>query len=279
MARSILIIIICFFSTPFGAIASCKVPIAVITFIDVGEGDASLIQSGGESLLIDTGNLISGNSVLTSLKALGVAKVDRIILTHPHPDHMGGVFQVAQQIPFHSIHDNGENLDSPPDDAIRWYRDFVQKHERYIPISQGDSFILGKGHFKILWPPRALPGSDWNTNSLVILSDFKGYRVLFMGDGNLATESSLIRSGVDIKANLLKVGHHGAEDASSEAFIKRVAPQVSILSVNDRNIREYPSSRVLKRLKKYSSVYSTSKSGSITLTLCNENEYEVTTER
>lgn len=261
------------------ASASCKSHVATITFIDVGEGDATIIESNEENILIDAGNIITGHKVLKTLTSRQVNLLERIIITHPHPDHMGGIFQVAQQIPFHSIHDNGENLQSPPHDTIRWYKEFVHNSKGYSALSQGDSFMIGSGTIKVLWPPRPLPSTDWNTNSLVMSGEFNGFRFLLMGDGNLATEASLIRSGIDLKADVLKVGHHGAEDASSEAFIKRVAPEISIVSVNGGNVRGYPSERVLKRLKRFSEVYSTDTSGSVTISVCSSGQYEITRER
>lgn len=139
--------------------------------------------------------------------------------------------------------------------------------------------MIGSGTIKVLWPPRPLPSTDWNTNSLVISGEFSGFRFLLMGDGNIATEASLIRSGIDLYADLLRVGHHGAEDATSEAFIKRVSPEVSIVSVNSGNIRGYPSERVLKRLKRFSQVYTTDTSGSITVSVCSSGHYEIIHER
>lgn len=260
-------------------IAQCTNPIAAFIFFDAGEGDSILIKSQDKSVLIDTGNLISGHRILQSLRALGITHLDRIILTHPHPDHIGGVFQIAQSISFTSIHDNGENLRIEPSDIFRWYSDLVRNNPRYSILSQGDQFNIGAVKLNVLSPSANSMTSDWNTNSLVLSVHIGSSRILLMGDANLETEAALIRHGVDLKADILKVGHHGANDATSEAFIKRVRPTHTIISSNKNNIRGYPSSSVINRLKKYSSLYQTKDLGAVTFTLCNDGTYEVITER
>lgn len=235
-----------------------------IHFFDVGEGSATLIESSELGpILIDTGN--PGSQIVSKVKSLGIDSIDILILTHPHPDHIGGAYGGIEFLRPKKIYDNGEilNLDKSED---RWYIDSIRKSKNYQTLKAGDLFEGKFTKLEILSPTSL--GPDWNTNSLVIKFTAHNKTVLLMADGNFATEQVLLEANLDLKADILQVGHHGAKDASSYKFLKAVAPRFAVVSVNSDNINGYPSNNVIQIIKKTGAkTLLTSKNGTISFDL------------
>lgn len=217
-----------------------------IYFLDVGEGAATLIDSAELGrILVDTGN--PGSNIVTKIHNLGYDSIDTLILTHPHPDHIGGAYGVVEFLKPRSIHDNGEILnENRPEE--RWYINNIRQSKKYQKLKAGDIFEGKYTRLEILSPTSLDP--DWNTNSLIIKFTVHGKTTLLMADGNFATEKKLLKANMDIKADILQVGHHGAKDASSPEFLKVVAPKFAVISVNAENINGYPSKDVIQNVKK-----------------------------
>ncbi|MCB0340039.1 MAG: MBL fold metallo-hydrolase, partial [Bdellovibrionales bacterium] len=224
--------------------------------LDVGEGSASIVHfPDGKSLLIDSGNLVSGTTVLNYITKIPIDYLDRVIFTHPHLDHIGGAFSILQQVSYKRVHDNGEPLVSQYaiNDAYRWYSELVRADKRFRVIRKGERFVYGDAYLDVLWPPRVLTSTDWNTNSIVLRLHYGDFSVLFMGDGNINTEKQLIESGVELKSNVLVAGHHGAEDTVSDLFLSKVSPELTFISVNSDNYRNYPSPVTLSKYRAHRS--------------------------
>jgi len=254
-----------------------------IHFLDVGEGDSILIQTPkGKTVLVDTGNLITGFKVVKYLQKNGIQNLDYLVLTHPHLDHIGGAFFILQMINVKKIYDNGQDLSQLIEsfDAYRWYEQLVRENDNYRVLKLGDEFLVDGVKFKILWPPCPFVFSDFNANSLVIMVEYKKFRCLLSGDLTELGEYELLKSGVDIKADILKVAHHGSKDATSEEFLKAVSPSISIISVNRDNIRGYPSEEILRRLKNLGiKIYRTDLNGNVIITVEESGRYSIETER
>jgi len=221
--------------------------------IDVGEGDAILIGEKTQGwALIDSGNLISGFRVVDYMKTRGIDSLTHLITTHPHPDHIGGVFPVLHNFRVENLYDNGEKLRATPDnDFYRRYVELFRRREGYRALKEGDILILGDIRLRILSPKSSDEFEDWNSNSLVIMLEHKSFRALLVGDANRETERALLSRHKNLKAQVLKIGHHGADDASSEEFLKAVGPKLAILSVGKEQLaQEKPSKALLSRLKK-----------------------------
>ncbi|MBI5204688.1 MAG: MBL fold metallo-hydrolase [Nitrospirae bacterium] len=218
-------------------------------FLDVGEGDAIYIETPDtQRILIDTGNIISGYKVVQFLKKRGIKKLDILIITHPHPDHAGGVFHILQEIKANALYDNGQELDNSSDyDIYRRYSS-IYRNGNYRALKAGDSIPMGKVAINILWPYRFT--SDWNENTLVLKIIYGETSFILMGDANTGIEKSLLKNSTGLKANLLKTGHHGAKDASSEEFIKAVSPEYAVISADKKdNAKGGPDPDVTERLK------------------------------
>jgi competence protein ComEC len=238
-----------------------------IHFLNVAEGDSILIETPqNKTVLIDTGNLITGFHVVKYLQKNSIPKLDYLIFSHPHFDHIGGAFFVLQMVKVEKVYDNGQDLAQlvKSEDVYRWYSELVRKNNNYGTLSQGDSFRIDGVNFKILWPPKQQIAPDFNSNSLVIMIEYNNFRCLLTADLTITGEKDLLRKGYNLKADVLKISHHGENDANSLGFLERVSPGISVISVNENNIRGYPSWGVLDTLKYLkSSVYRTDVNGNI----------------
>jgi len=233
--------------TPY-SLASSYSP-SRVHFIVVGEGAATWIEVGdGRHILVDTGNVITGARLLTMLQGAGVERLEAVIITHPHPDHMGGIFHLLPFLKVDRVLDNGQAIAALPScDIYRWYVEAVRSRANYGVLSKGDRLQYGPVNIEVLWPPAPASG-NWNSNALVIRLNIENTRILLMSDAGHHVEAALLKEEIDLKAEVLQVGHHGARDASSEKFLKAVAPERAVISVNSDNVRGYPSKDVLERL-------------------------------
>ncbi len=239
-----------------------------IHFINVGEGDSILLEVPGKAALVDTGNLISGPRLVNYLKEKGIEKLDYLLITHPHPDHIGGVFFILPALKVEKIYDNGQDLNRVRKTCAiyRWYEDLVRRRKNYGVLISGDSLTLGNLALEVLWPPESSTSSDFNAFSLVIMVRWGSFSCLLTGDLTAPGERELLKRRVSLKADVLKVGHHGAEDATTEEFLQAVSPGMAVISVDEANVWGYPSGEVLERLEKAGmKMYRTDRDGDIVL--------------
>jgi competence protein ComEC len=217
-----------------------------VFFLDVGEGEAIYFE-GDKKILVDTGNVITGHRVARFLEKRGVSELDAIVVTHPHPDHMGGVFHVLQHVEAKSRYDNGQKLEGEKnEDTYRWYRELF-RDKNYKALRTGDNIPAGDIFMEVLWPDALT--SDWNTNSLVLKVTFDATSLLLMGDANTQVETALLKKAANFDADVLKVGHHGASDSSSGEFLDAGSPEFAVISIDKDNVRGYPDPGVIKRAK------------------------------
>ncbi|MFH1752841.1 MAG: MBL fold metallo-hydrolase [Candidatus Omnitrophota bacterium] len=199
-----------------------------IHFIDVDEGEATLVRTPtGNSILIDTGNLITGLRVVNYLRSNKIESIDALFLTHPHADHIGGTFFVMQMISVDHVFDNGQELSDS--DMLRWYSKLARAHGNYTALNKGGIFTLDGVTFRALWPADGAASNKWNDNSLVLMLEFGEFRCLFTADISQGVEKGLLERGVPLKADILKVGHHGYADATSKEFLKAVDPEIAVI--------------------------------------------------
>lgn len=252
-------------------------------FIDVGEGDSTFIKApGGQAAVVDTGNLITGYKATEYILKENPSHLNFLILSHPHWDHVGGVFYMLQRMSVDKLHDNGQDLSDwvITESPYRWYEELVRKYKRYRPLKAGDHFFLGEAQIMVLWPERPSPVDGWNANSLILRILFKNFACLLVGDLEAAAEEHILKKTMDLEADILKIGHHGAGDASSESFLKAVSPKISVISVDRKNHFGFPSPKVLKRLKALKSkIYRTDEDGTIIINVGEDGTIKVTKEK
>jgi len=251
-------------------------------FIDVGEGDAIFVELPGCcNFLIDTGNFKTGIDSYNFLVHAGIHHVNHLILTHPHLDHIGGVFAITRLLSVSHLYDNGEDLSvqSRTCDIYRWYRELVRDNAKYSILKTGETLCCPPLTIKVLWPPCPHYTGDWNTNSIVLRLSFGAFHCLLMGDANAITERRLLASRTNLRAQVLKSGHHGAKDATTQAFLSAVSPDTVIISVNKDNIRGYPAQVTLQRIKKvHAKILRTDRNGTITIKAYPDGSFKVLTE-
>ncbi len=259
------------FPSPGGEDASL-----VLRFIDVGCGDAILIEyPPGFYSLVDTGPPAAREKLLGCLREQGVEKLLYLIVTHPHSDHLGNAVAAAESFEPRFLRDNGQAIDRFDDYLTRemaaeYEREFRGK-DNYRVLRASGAISWGDLTLDVLGPRDPAGPGDWNANSLVLMLRYGKFRALLAGDLNVAGEETLLKEGgPDLRAGLLKVGHHGAGDATGEDFLRAVSPRIAIVSVGE-NPWGYPDEENLSRLEKAGiRLHRTDRDGTIVL-LCRKD--------
>jgi len=221
-----------------------------IIVLDVKEGQSVLIKHNNEALLIDTGHAGQSYRVLNKLGQYGIKDVKNIILTHLHPDHASGYFRLKEAFPQAKIFSNCHPLPANiQPDITRWVNEALQTDNEHRCLNAGDSLSFYDAELTILWPQKFL-NNNLNQHSLVIKISVNKNNILLMGDAGIKVEQALI-SDKKLPTNIstLIVGHHGANDATSQKFLHTIKPNTAVISVNKNNIRGYPAKETIKRLK------------------------------
>ena len=225
-----------------------------VTFFDVGQGDAALLQTPiGKNILIDAGvwspGYNSGKSViLPHLKSAGINKLDAVILSHPHADHIGGIIDLINNISIDIIYNSGYKYDS------NLYQSYIeQANQKSIPVKplhSGDTLALDHSVlFLVLGPDGNIYNSDPNEHSLVINVIYGESEFLFTGDAGEQQEERLVHAYQDLlDTDLLKVGHHGSRTSSGTTFLNAVTPEIAVISLAERNKFRHPHQEALNRL-------------------------------
>lgn len=235
-----------------------------VHFIDVGQGDATLIACDGHYMLIDAGNNDKGTTVQSYLMSQGVEKLDYVIGTHPDADHIGGLDVVIYKFACDTI--------IMPDVAndTRTYDDVVQAmkskgYQTTYPVV-GETYTLGGATFTIV-APNADYGNDMNDWSVGVLVQNGNNRFLFTGDAEEKAEEDILNNGIDISADVYAAAHHGSKTATSQAFLDKVSPTYVVISAGEGNKYGHPHAEVLNRLRAAGiSVFRTDEQGTIVAT-------------
>jgi len=252
-----------------------------IHFIDVGYGDAVLLKNAqSRAILIDTGYPEARAKLIAYLRKQKVDELEHLIVTHPHPDHLGNAVAVLTEFKANNLRDNGQALDHfderLTEQLAHEYEEEFRGRPSYRVLSAGDKIEWGSSRLDVLWPEDVTSGGDWNTNSLLIRLSCGKLRALLAGDFNRGGEIQILRQeGLNLKSDLLKVGHHGAGDATGETFLKAVSPRWAVISVGE-NPWGYPSAGVLQRLRESGAeVFRTDRDGSIIFRYLPSGEIEI----
>ena len=270
------------------------------------DGDSILIISPtGKNILVDAGDTSKSKVVLDALKRYKIQQLDYFIATHPHPDHIGGAAAVIKAVKVLNVIDNGLGPAVPPTVGAKatapvsssnkvapgkkivkkptvttFYDDYEDALKQiggtYEKAEPGKKYDLGGGaRLTILGPTQPYftkehlktGGNEPNANSVVMRLDFGDFSMLLPGDAEEQTEQRMLSKDIELKARILKVAHHGSKYATSADFLKRVQPEVAIISDGEWNRYGHPAQAVLDRLKNANvKVYRTDLQGEITVT-------------
>jgi competence protein ComEC len=245
-----------------------------ISFFDVGQGDSILVVSpDGKTMLIDGGEPDTG--IVQYLQGMKINRIDVMVASHPHADHIGGLVQVLKTIPVTEVITNGEPT------TTNIYEQFLDgianAKAKYTEVKKGDTIPLGNLTFDVLAPGVAT--GDLNSDSIVLRLTYGKTSVMFMGDADAAAESAILASGSPVKADILKVGHHGSKYSSSVAFLKAVSPAVAVYSAGLGNSYGHPATQTIANLQNVGAqIYGTDKDGTITVSI-DANGYKINTSK
>lgn len=227
-----------------------------VYFFDVGQADSMLIQNNGENMLIDAGNNEDGEMLVNNLKTLGVEKIDYLVGTHPHEDHIGGMDDIINNFSIGKIFMPNVTTNTKTfEDVI----DAAKNKDLQIETPKiGDEFTVGNANCGVVYV--GADKENLNLSSIIIKLNYNNLSYLFTGDAEAEIENK-----IDVgKINILKVAHHGSDTSSSEKFVKETAPEVAIISVGKDNSYGHPSDEIIKRYEEVGSkIYRTDEVGNI----------------
>lgn len=251
---------------------------ASIHFIDVGQGDCTLIISDDEAMLIDSGEAEYSNTVIKTLRNFGVSELDYIVATHAHSDHIGGMADIIDAIPTENL-----ILSRPTDDSMttKIYTDMIDAAEEndvnIITATAGHTFTMGYTGCSIISPFNT-DSSEENNNSIVMHITAGTTSLLMTGDAESKAEKAILQHYPAISADILKAGHHGSKTSSSANFLAAVSPEVAIIHVGANNSYNHPSKEVVDAIGEYTdAIYRTDRNGIISV-YCFENNYTIETQ-
>ena len=244
----------------------------IIDFFDVGQADSMLIRNQDKTMLIDAGTNEMGNVVVEHLKEYGISKIDYLIGTHPHEDHIGGLDDVINNF------DIGQVYMPQITTTTKTFEDVLNaienKNLKITSPNKDDIIEFGQANTKFMTIP-ILDRDNLNLSSLVIRLEFGNNSFLFMGDAEKENEQSIKWPKTDV----LKVGHHGSNTSSTKEFLNQVQPQYSIIMVGKDNSYKLPKEETINKLKECGSeIYRTDLNGDIQI-ISDGNNIEVITEK
>lgn len=233
-----------------------------IHYIDVGQGDAELIQIGDKNILIDAGT--SDKKALNYLKSLGITTLDYVIATHPHEDHIGSMDDVINTF-------NVGTFYSPKvTTTTKTYENMINalksKNLKLTVPKVGDQLTIGNATLTFL-APNSATYEDLNNYSIVVRLKYGNNSFLFDGDAETLSEGEILAKQLDIQADVLKIGHHGSDSSTSQEFLNKVNPKYAVIEVGKDNDYGHPRQDVMDRLKAANiQVYRTDENGTIIAT-------------
>ncbi|MBE6797630.1 MAG: MBL fold metallo-hydrolase [Ruminococcaceae bacterium] len=219
-----------------------------VEFIDVGQGDSTIIHSEGYTALIDAGTPSSATKISTALKNHNINTIDVMILSHPHDDHIGSAQFILEEFKVKNVlfsdvlpadDENAEALKNIIDTA-----EYVNAKCHYAK----EGMIINIGNFKMTVLMSDEQAEDENNLSIILMAENCDNKFLFTGDAEEICEQKLIAQNIDFDCDVLKVGHHGSRTSTSQAFIDHATPYYAVISCGANNRYGHPHAAVVKRL-------------------------------
>lgn len=216
-----------------------------VTFLDVGQGDAAVLQCGGQTMMIDGGKAKASSYIYSWLKKNQISYLDVMVATHTDADHIGGL---SGALNYAKVGTAYCPVTSGTTKTFQSFVRYLKKQGKSITVPKaGDEFSLGGAQVRILGPID--PQAEGNNSSIVLKVTFGDTSFLFTGDAEREEEQELLESGYDLESTVLKVGHHGSDTSTSYLFLRTVNPQYAVISVGADNTYGHPTEAVLSRLR------------------------------
>jgi competence protein ComEC len=237
-----------------------------IYFLNVGQGDATLITTGNQQILVDGG---PDDSVIRELSKIVPAwdrTIDLIVLTHPQADHLTGLFSILERYRIKEILATFVDYDSSLN--REWLKEVLKSGAKLNYADPADDYYFGNLYIDTLLPLNSsTQSSDINEDSVILRVNGESSSALLMGDAGFATEDRLFNIYPQLSADILKVGHHGSKYSSSVGFLERINSDSAVISVG-KNSYGHPAPETLDRLAAVGAkVYRTDKDGTVKIDL------------
>ena len=232
-----------------------------IHYIDVGQADSILIKNKEYSMLIDAGNNEDGPLLVNYLEELNINKIDYVVGTHPHEDHIGGLDDIINNLEVKEVLlPEAMTTTKTFEDVL----DAIENKELEITVPTiGEKFTLGETSFEVIYTGTG--EKDLNEASIILKMEFGNHSYLFTGDTTEEVEKTILDKNIDI--DVLKVAHHGSRYSSCTEFLNLATPKYAIISAGEKNSYGHPEIETINRLKEHTeNIYITKDLGTIVLT-------------
>lgn len=250
-----------------------------VHFIDVGQGDSILIETENSAMLIDAGENDQGTTVVEYLRSQNIESLDYVIGTHPHSDHIGGLDTVIETFPIETI------ILPPVTHTTKTFEDVLDAIEetgnKITKPRVGDTYSLDDAYFTII-APNSEKYSELNNYSVGIKLDYENNSFVFTGDAETLAEDEMLENGINLSADVFKLGHHGSITSNSNEFLDAIDPDYAIVSAGVDNQYGHPHVEILQAiLDRGIKLYRTDLQGTIVLTsdgneiLANTEDYKI----
>lgn len=220
----------------------------MIHYIDVGQGDSALVQSNNKNLLIDSGPPESSDFLVKYLKSFGIKKLDFVIATHPHADHIGGMQSILKE--FNVSYFCAPKVTENTDIFKNMIKALKEENTSINTLSYSNShpIDLGENTKVEIYSPLNKEYDNINNYSPLLRISYGETSFLFTGDAEAEVEMEVLKLNKDLKSDVLKVGHHGSITSTTDSFIKEVSPSIAIISSSLDNSYGHPSPQILNKL-------------------------------
>lgn len=235
-----------------------------VEFIDVGQGDCTLICSEGYTALIDAGTPMSSTAISKTLRSYNIDTIDVLILSHPHDDHIGSAEFLLEEFKINNIiFSDILPADDDNAEAIKNIKDTAKELDVKCHFAK-EGMVVNIGNFKLTVLLSDEGADDENNMSIILMAENDGAKFLFTGDAEQLCEQKLIDQGVNFDCDVLKVGHHGSRTSTSQEFLNFATPRYSVISCGKDNSYGHPHDVVTKRLRDSgTTIYRTDRDGNI----------------
>lgn len=239
-----------------------------LTMIDCGQADSFLLQQGDFVALVDCGTRSTGDDVVEYIKSVGITKIDLLFGTHPHDDHMGGMYDVITNFEIGQIITPKIKTGEV---TTNWYlklmEEITTKKHTVVNPTLNQVFQLGDASMTIIGMIDD-PDGNLNNYSFIMKVTYGNMDVIMTGDAEKEVEAATIALGANLDAEILKVGHHGSNTSSSPAFLDAIDPDYALISCKVGNKHDHPTADTMEKFKDRNiEIYRTDESGTVILTI------------